>query len=64
VKGLTKLRETMLIEEITQQELAEKTGLNRTVISQLCVGRLIPRKEERQKIAEALGKDENALFEG
>jgi len=64
MKGWTKLREVLLTEEVTQQELADKTGLNRSVISQLCVGRLIPRKDERERIAQALGRDESALFEG
>lgn len=41
--------------DITQKELSEKTGINLNTIKAMETGRMIPDKENLQKLAEALG---------
>ena len=55
--------ETAVFESgLTRKDIAEATGLNRTLVSQIVCGRVVPTAYEKRVIAEALGKRVSTLF--
>ena len=48
---------------LTQKQLAEKVGTKEIDISRIETGRLLPRQELRQRIAEALHKPTFEIFD-
>lgn len=51
------------IHNLTQQELAEKTGVSRQTINALEAGKYVPSTVLALKIAKLFGRDVNELFE-
>jgi transcriptional regulator with XRE-family HTH domain len=47
---------------LTRVDIAKATGLNRTLVSQIVCGRVVPTAYEKKVIAEALGKRVQTLF--
>ena len=47
---------------LAQAQLAQRTGIHRTVISRISTGRMRPSAYEKVKIAEALGKSVREIF--
>ena len=60
---ISKLKITILKEGVTQKELARRTNLDASLISLICNCRYVPTSAQRQRIAKALNKSEEELFD-
>lgn len=57
----TPIRELRQRASLSQQELAERSGVSRATIADLELGRRHPQPKTRRKIAEALGVEPHEL---
>ena len=62
MRKLTKLKLELWLRGQTQRELAERSGLNESVISLILNGRYLPDSIQRARIADALQKPEKEVF--
>ena len=63
MKKITKLKIELLKSDDTQESIAKKARINAGILSQISNGKLIPDKRQRQRIAVAMGMQEEKLFE-
>ena len=62
-RKLTKLRMTILTEGLTQRRLAQRAGVNESILSLIVCGRYRPDASQRSRIARVLKRAETELFE-
>ena len=57
-----KLKAAVMNSQLSREELAKKTGINRASISSFISGRFNPTREEAEKIATVLNRKVEELF--
>ena len=56
----TRMRALRQARQLSQMDLAERTGISNTLLSMIETGKLLPGKDYEQRIRAALGWDEHA----
>ena len=61
-KKLSPLLIKLLSNGVTQREIAKKSRMAESKISEIISGRIVPKRNEKQRIARALGCEEFEIF--
>lgn len=61
--AVTKLKQVLWENKMTQRELSHRSGINEGTVSMIANGRYLPDADQKSMIAEVVGEDQDALFE-